>query len=112
MGRLPCVGVLRPRQVAKKSRGSRPVFLLSHSPSKVRNKNLDGVRESSTRSTGILHIARLVRIPVPLPLRFFLLGRSRKVDSFPMSICFGGRSRGRCRPGTRRHLTRQSLPAL
>src|SRR5208337_2585942 len=39
MGRLPCVGVLRPRQVAKKSRGSRPVFLLSHSPSKVRNKN-------------------------------------------------------------------------
>src|SRR5208337_4325136 len=40
MGRLPCVGVLRPRQVAKKSRGSRPVFLLSHSPSKVRNKNI------------------------------------------------------------------------
>src|SRR5271165_6990958 len=44
MGRLPCVGVLlrpkKPRQVAKKSRGGRPVFLLSHLPSKVRNENL------------------------------------------------------------------------
>src|SRR5208337_2734394 len=45
MGRLPCVGVLRPRQVAKKSRGSRPVFLLSHSPSKVRNKNFEGAAD-------------------------------------------------------------------
>src|SRR5208337_5663116 len=45
MGRLPCVGVLRPRQVAKKSRGSRPVFLLSHSPSKVRNKNSEMVKD-------------------------------------------------------------------
>ena len=44
MGRLPCVGVLlhpqKPRQDAKKSRGGRPVFLLSHLPSKVRNENL------------------------------------------------------------------------
>src|SRR5512135_530153 len=43
MDRLPCVGVLlrpqKPRQDAKKSRGSRPVFLLSHLPSKVRNEN-------------------------------------------------------------------------
>src|SRR5271165_273282 len=38
MGRLPCLGDLlsprRPRQDAKKSRGSRPVFLLSHPSSK------------------------------------------------------------------------------
>src|SRR5271157_1375300 len=43
MCRLPCLGVLlrpkKPRQVAKKSRGSRPVFLLSHLSSKVRNEN-------------------------------------------------------------------------
>ena len=41
MGRLPCLGDLlrpqRPRQVAKKLRGSRPVFLLSHLSSKVPN---------------------------------------------------------------------------
>src|SRR3982751_1744854 len=45
MGRLPCLGNLlrpqRPRQVAKESRGSRPVFLLSHPSSKVRNGNLE-----------------------------------------------------------------------
>ena len=45
MGRLPCVGDLsrprRPRQDAKKSQGSRPVFLLSHPSSKVRNENFD-----------------------------------------------------------------------
>src|SRR5208337_2071994 len=44
MGRLPCLGDLllleRPRQVAKKLRGSRRVFLLSHPLSKVRNLNL------------------------------------------------------------------------
>src|SRR5208337_216723 len=38
MGRLPCLGDLlrpqKPRRVAKKSRGSRPVFLLSHPSSK------------------------------------------------------------------------------
>src|SRR5271157_1330309 len=56
MGRLPCVGVLRPRQVAKKSRGSRPVFLLSHSPSKVRNKNLVFICHSSTR--GVVELLR------------------------------------------------------
>src|SRR5512135_1290362 len=44
MGRLPCLGVLlrpqRPRQVAKKSRGSRPDSLLSHPSPNLRNKNL------------------------------------------------------------------------
>src|SRR5271157_5591969 len=46
MGRLPCLGDLlpldRPRQVPKKLRGSRRVFLLSHPLSEVRNLNKEG----------------------------------------------------------------------
>src|SRR5271166_198015 len=44
MGRLPCLGDLlsprRPRQDAKKSRGSRPVFLFSNPSSKCAKREL------------------------------------------------------------------------
>src|SRR5271165_5331012 len=46
MGRLPCLGDLlsprRPRQDAKKSRGSRPVFLFSNPSSKCAKRELRG----------------------------------------------------------------------
>src|SRR5208337_4037875 len=48
MGRLPCLGDLlrprRPRQDAKKSRGSLPVFLLSHPSSKCAKRELSSFR--------------------------------------------------------------------
>src|SRR5512135_1515220 len=57
MGRLPCLGVLlrpqRPRQVAKKSRGSRSDLLLSNPSPNLRNKNSELVKESRSSHQGI-----------------------------------------------------------
>src|SRR5271157_2806843 len=74
MGRLPCLGDLlrprRPRQDAKKSRGSRPVFLLSHPSSKCAKRELRrlGAKVDGMANSGELLI-NVVRSSKPKALR-------------------------------------------
>src|SRR5512147_3106676 len=71
IGRLPCLGVLlrpqRPRQVAKKSRGSRSDLLLSNPSPNLRNKNLAGGGCGLVEGTDVTRQQAALRDIHPVP---------------------------------------------
>src|SRR5271157_3843822 len=97
MGRPPCLGDLltpqKPRQFAKKSRGSRPVFLLSHLSSKSAKQELRPLRGAHRQF--VVDLSVFCRRGLCPPLG--IAGRSRLLQDCPAGATFPGAVPEKCR---------------